>query len=154
MINDPYKEKNITTELLFRTNVDGDSASNFHSKCNGKGATITFVKTTAGKRIGGFTMIPWTNSGSYKKDPDAFIFSLDCCQKFVQWRYFDNSIYDNSGYGAKFGSGHDIYICNGCKSNNNSYCNSNYAYGFYNSYNLIKPGTQNTSFQVLIMKFI
>lgn len=87
MINDwidPYGEKNITSELLFRTSVNGDSASTFHQKCDGKGATITFIKTTNGKRIGGFTMIPWTNAGgAYKEDPEAFIFSLDATQKFV-----------------------------------------------------------------------
>lgn len=81
---DPYGEKNITSELLFRTSVNGDSASTFHQKCDGKGATITFIKTTNGKRIGGFTMIPWTNAGgAYKEDPEAFIFSLDATQKFV-----------------------------------------------------------------------
>lgn len=87
MINDwidPYGEKNITSELLFRTSVNGDSASTFHQKCDGKGANITFIKTTNGKRIGGFTMIPWTNAGgAYKEDPEAFIFSLDATQKFV-----------------------------------------------------------------------
>ena len=67
---DPYGEKNITSELLFRTSVNGDSASTFHQKCDGKGATITFIKTTNGKRIGGFTMIPWTNAGgAYKQNP-------------------------------------------------------------------------------------
>lgn len=81
---DPYGEKNITSELLFRTSVNGDIASTFHQKCDGKGATITFIKTTNGKRIGGFTMIPWTNAGgAYKEDPEAFIFSLDATQKFV-----------------------------------------------------------------------
>lgn len=81
---DPYGEKNITSELLFRTSVNGDSASTFHQKCDGKGATITFIKTTNGKKIGGFTMIPWTNAGgAYKEDPEAFIFSLDATQKFV-----------------------------------------------------------------------
>ena len=79
-----WREKNITSELLFRTSVNGDSASTFHQKCDGKGATITFIKTTNGKRIGGFTMIPWTNAGgAYKEDPEAFIFSLDATQKFV-----------------------------------------------------------------------
>ena len=50
MINDwidPYNEKNITSELLFRTSVDGDSSTNFHSKCDNKGPTITFIKTSA-----------------------------------------------------------------------------------------------------------
>ena len=145
---DPYSEKNITSELLFRASVDGDSSSTFHSKCDEKGATVTFVKTTAGKRIGGFSSIPWTSSGGYKADPLSFIFSLDASQKFVQIKNFDNSVYHHSSYGPTFGSGHDLYIANGCKSNTSSYCNSNHTYNFYNSYNLINPGTQQTTFQV------
>ena len=151
MINDwidPYSEKNITSELLFRTNVDGDSSSTFHSKCDGKGTTITFVKTTGGKRIGGFSSIPWSNNGNYKTDSEAFIFSLDACQKFTQYKNFGNAVYHNSSYGPTFGSGHDLYIANGCKSNSSSYCNSNNTYSFFNSYNLINTGSQNTSFQV------
>ena len=145
---DPYSEKNITSELLFRTNVDGDSSSTFHSKCDNKGATISFVKTTAGKRIGGFSSIPWTTAGSYKADPEAFIFSLDSSQKFVQFKNFDNAVYHHSSYGPTFGNGHDLYISNGCKSNTNSYCQSNYSYNFFNSYNLVNAGYQQTTFQV------
>ena len=40
MINDwldPYGEKKITSEVLFRSNVDGDGSNTFHNKCNGKG---------------------------------------------------------------------------------------------------------------------
>ena len=151
MINDwidPYCEKDITSELLFRTNTDGDSSNTFHSKCDGKGATITFIKTTVGKRIGGFASVPWSTRGSYEKDDDAFIFSLDACQKFVQFKNFNNAVYHHSSYGPTFGNGHDLYISSGCKSNANSYCNSNYSYCFYNTYNLINPGTQNTGFQV------
>ena len=145
---DPYSEKNITSELLFRTSIDGDNATTFHNKCNGKGPTITFVKTTAGKRIGGFTMISWTSSNNFKEDRDAFIFSLDSHQKFIQYRNFGNAINDNSGYGPSFGNGNDLYIANGCKGNTSSYCNSNYSYNFYNSYNLINTGNQQTAFQV------
>jgi len=83
-----------------------------------------------------------------KEDPEAFIFSLDATQKLVQYRYFNNAVYHNSGYGPTFGGGHDIYLANGCKSNQSSYCYSNYTYGFYYSYNLINPGNQQTNFQV------
>ena len=150
MINDwidPYGEKNITSELLFRTSVDGDSSATFHNKCNNKGPTITFVKTTAGKRIGGITMVSWASTNGYRKDKDAFIFALDTYQKFVQYKNFNYAIYDHSSYGPTFGN-HDLYIADGCKSNTNSYCNSNISYGFYNSYNLINTGNQQTTFQV------
>ena len=151
MVNDwidPYSEKNITSELLFRTSVDGDSSATFHSKCNGKGPTITFVKTTNGRRIGGFTMLSWSSACRYREDKEAFIFSLDTYQKFVQFKNFGNAIYDDSSYGPTFGNGFDLCIANGCKSNTSSHCNSNYSYGFYYSYNLINPGTQSTNFQV------
>ena len=151
MINDwidPYSEKNITSELLFQSKVEGDNSNNFHKKCDGKGATITFIQTTAGKRIGGFSSIPWTNNKGYQADPESFIFSLDACQKFVQWRNFTNAVYHNSSYGPTFGDGHDIYISNGCKSNSSSYCYSGYSYGFFYSYNIINPGSQQTTFQV------
>ena len=151
MINDwidPYNEKNITSELLFRTSVDGDNAATFHNKCNNKGPTITFVKTTAGKRVGGFTMLSWASTNGYREDKEAFIFALDTYQKFVQYKDFNCAIYDHSSYGPTFGNGHDLYIASGCKSNTSSYCYSNYSYGFYNSYNLINTGNQNTSFQV------
>lgn len=151
MINDwidPYSEKNITSELLFNSKVDGDNSNTFHNKCDEKGATITFVQTTAGKRIGGFTELPWTNSKGYQQDKESFIFSLDTCQKFVQFKNFGNAVYHNSSYGPTFGSGHDLCISSGCKSNGNSYCNSGHSYGFFYSYNMINPGTQNTSFQV------
>ena len=151
MINDwidPYNEKNITSELLFTTNKDGDSSNTFHNKCNGKGPTITFIKTTNGKRIGGFANISWASTNSYRADPDAFIFSLDASQKFVQYRNFTSAIYDHSSYGPTFGNGHDIYIASGCKSNTSSYCNNNYVYGFFYSYNMVNVGTQQTTFQV------
>ena len=151
MINDwidPYNEKNITSELLFRTSVDGDNAATFHNKCNNKGPTITFVKTTAGKRVGGFTMLSWASTNGYREDKEAFIFALDTYQKFVQYKSFDCAIYDYSGYGPTFGNGHDLVIADGCKSNNNSYCDSNSSYGFYYSYNLINTGNQSTNFQV------
>ena len=85
---DPYMEKNITSELLFKTSRDGDSSTTFHNKCNKKGPTITFIKTTAGKRIGGFTMVSWESIGNYKKDNDAFIFSLDTYQKYCSMEKF------------------------------------------------------------------
>ena len=141
-------EKNITSELLFKTSINGDSSSTFHNKYNKKGPTITFIKITRGKRIGGFTILSWESTGNYKKNNDAFIFSLDAYQKFVQWICFDNAIYYHSSYGPTFGSGHDLYIVNGCKSNTSSYCYSNYSYGFYNSYNWINTGNQQNTFQV------
>ena len=93
-------------------------------------------------------MVSWASTNGYREDKDAFIFALDTHQKFVQYTNFNYAIYDNSSYGPTFGSGYDLYIANGCKSNQSSYCYSNSSYGFYYSYNLINTGSQQTTFQV------
>ena len=46
-------------KLLYRATRDGDSASSFHSICNGKSNTVTFIKTKSGKKFGGFAHSSW-----------------------------------------------------------------------------------------------
>ena len=49
-----------STELLYRLTRDGDTPQAFHSKCDGKGKTITFIKNYSNcYRFGGFTTVPW-----------------------------------------------------------------------------------------------
>ena len=52
--------------LLFRASRDGFAASEFHSKCDNKGPTVTVVKSGA-NIFGGFTEKPWTNSVGGRK---------------------------------------------------------------------------------------
>ena len=104
--------------LLFRASRDGYSSSNFHSKCDGKVNTLILVETTNRRRFGGYTECQWDQSGSYKTGPYSFIFSFDN-KKIYYSKNGSNSIYGYSDRVA-FGSGHDIYICNGCNSNNSS----------------------------------
>ena len=39
-------------ELLYQSSRDGISANNFHSKCDGKGSTITVIETKVGPSLG------------------------------------------------------------------------------------------------------
>lgn len=73
----PDKE-NILIELnlLYRATIDGDGASDFHSKCDKFKNTLVIVKTKKGLRFGGFTSESWGGTGD-KKDKNAFCFSLD-----------------------------------------------------------------------------
>ena len=115
-----FKIKDII--LLFKASKDGDSASAFHQKCDGKQFTITLVKTTKGKRFGGFTRIAWHKNASYSSDRYAFVFSFDYKENYYISHYNgDNAIYGNSSYGPTFGGGYDFCISNGCKSNKDSY---------------------------------
>ena len=113
--------------LLFRASRDGYSASNFHSKCDGKSNTVTLVETMTGRRFGGFTDDQWDQSSSYKTGPNGFIFSLDNNEIYYK-KNNQNNIYCNSSYGPTFGGGHDFCICDNCCSSNNSYDNSGNCY--------------------------
>lgn len=68
-------------KLLYRASRDGDSSSNFHSKCDNIRDTLTLVKTNNGLRFGGYTNEIWNGVNSYKGDDKAFCFSLELKKK-------------------------------------------------------------------------
>ena len=95
-------------------------AENFHHFCDTKQNTVTLVKTTKGKRFGGYTDAQWdkNRSGNYTGGSNGFIFSFD----YKEIYYNKNSsynIYNNSGMGPYFGSG-DFYIVDNCDRSNSS----------------------------------
>ena len=102
--------KNIKCKLIYDGKRDGGQISIFHSFCDNKGPTITFIKTNNKRRIGGFTMKNWDiNKNSYISDDKAFIFDLDLNEKY-DINKKENAIYTWKGYGPSFGGYFDIYI--------------------------------------------
>ncbi len=68
---------------LYSGSLDGFKASKFHRLCDNKGPTITLIKSTLGRKFGGFTKQSWESlNGVYKNDPDAFLFSIDKLTKY------------------------------------------------------------------------
>ena len=65
------KWKKINMTLLYKISQHGNSASTFHSRCNGKGYTLTLVRNTKGYRCGGFTSKSWSSCNSNVNDPNA-----------------------------------------------------------------------------------
>ena len=125
---------------LFSTLSDGDSASQFHSKCNGKSNSLVLVKTKAGKRFGGFTSLHWSYaSNSYANDSKAFVFSLDNRECYKS-NNGGNAIYCHGSYGPTFGGGFDLYLADGCLNNNSSSTNQS-SYN-YNGKNYALNGSQ------------
>jgi hypothetical protein len=62
--------KYFQTELLYRLTRDGDTPQAFHSRCDGKGTTIIFIKNYSNNyRFGGFTTVPWKGNNTYHQDP-------------------------------------------------------------------------------------
>ena len=112
---------------LFSTSREGDSASQFHTKCNGKSNSLVLVKTKEGKRFGGFTSLHWSYaSNNYANDSKSFLFSLDNRELYKYKSGY--GIYCHSSYGPTFGGGFDLYLCNGCLNNNSSASQSSFDY--------------------------
>ena len=108
--------------LLYRASRDGDHKQ-FHSRCDGKENTITFVKSKNGRRFGGFANKPFqSNDGCIKiVDPNAFVFSLDLNECYY---YNTNSegfaLYGSCNHGPIWGYGHDLYLNGDCLNNSKS----------------------------------
>jgi hypothetical protein len=62
--------------IMHRATRDGFSCQAFHSKCDGKGNTITIIKSNLNYVFGGYASSAWNSSGTWIKDPNAFLFSL------------------------------------------------------------------------------
>ena len=56
--------------LLYRGSQDGWNISDFHGKCDDKGATVTIVKTSEGYVFGGYNDQSWAGSGVFKSSND------------------------------------------------------------------------------------
>ena len=79
-----------------------------------------------GKKIGGFTPIPWNTSSGYSAEGtnSSFLFSLTNDYKHTPVRT-SHHIYRGSGHGTTFGGGHDLYITS---SMTVGYCAVTYSY--------------------------
>ena len=125
--------KTIYFNLIYNLSY-GNTAKSFHNYCDNKGPTLTVVYATSGYYFGGYTTENWDCSNAYKKDANAFIFSLNN-NKYAKASN-DNAIYCNSSYGPTFGGGHDLYIADKCNENSNNYNGTNNTYNFGSNYYL------------------
>ena len=74
-INKKIKE----IKKIFQATIDGDTPSDFHSKCDNISNTLILFKSAGNRRFGGFTTIPWSSeeNGKYLDDKNAFLVSID-----------------------------------------------------------------------------
>jgi hypothetical protein len=100
----------------------------FHDNCDYKGSTITFIRSHHNKIFGGYTSLSWESRNTYRRDKNAFIFSLSNKTKHLQYRYKYASIGDHYNYLPCFGNNNDIVIYDNCNSNESSLCNFGYTY--------------------------
>ena len=69
--------KKIKLQLIYKSSKDGMNADSFHKFCNGKGPTVSIIKTTKNIRFGGFLNIKWKSEGGDAYDIKSFLFSLN-----------------------------------------------------------------------------
>ena len=92
--------------LCYRATSDGDKAISFHEKCDRLKNIIILISTSNGKKFGGFSSESWDSYSQevWKKDNDAFIFSLDN-YKFYKVIKPERALCCNRNYGPYFGNG-------------------------------------------------
>ena len=66
-------------KLLYRGSVDGKSSSAFHEKCDGKGNTISIIRSNQHYIFGGYAVNKWTKNAFTWVNDDfkSFVFSLN-----------------------------------------------------------------------------
>ena len=122
-------------KLLLDSKIDGDVIETFLSKCEGKYPTIVLIKTTKGKRFGGYSSIPWrVTNGSYDTDVNSFIFSLDKKKKYKILKP-EKAIITNTHY-FTFADGEGFRINQNCTSQNKNYSEDNNKVYSTNKYEL------------------
>lgn len=119
--------------MIFHASAENKwSAEAFHAICDGKGATLTILRTSDGRIFGGFTSVSWElpkkhEAGFYKEDPNAFLFACE-----PHWQVYPvvepkKAIYCDNNILAQFGYS-DIVILNCPDSHANSYSYPSTAY--------------------------
>ncbi len=99
--------KKLVTTLLYRGSEHGWKYIDFHSRCDGKGPTISLFKIKEGDCVGGFTKAQWTSTGKCFNDTDAMVFNLSCCRHYPS-KKSGNDIKCCNNYGPTFGSSNDL----------------------------------------------
>ena len=117
-IKEKLNKKIKEVKLLYRASRDGDQTQ-FHTKCDGRQNTVTFVKATNGRKFGGFANQAFNSNNSWISDKNCFVFSLN----YHECYYYNNNgymIYGNSSGGPYWGSGNDLYLGSSCRSKSSS----------------------------------
>lgn len=109
-LNEFYGASNQQWELIYKASRDGYESKHFHTKCNGKGPTMTILQSTDKFLFGGYTTVPWSSVVSVKRDPHAFLFTLTNPHNIPPTKYpihpdrVDSAIYHYGGAGPCFGN--------------------------------------------------
>jgi hypothetical protein len=120
----PYEFK-----LLLRGSRDGLSPNKFHSLCEYKFKTVTFIRVKGTDEIlGGYNPIIWETTKNWGEAKDCFIFSfknennLIKDEKISRVKQIDSALNYGKNYGPSFGKDLVIYGSNDSKDFDDNCC--------------------------------
>ncbi|XP_024134776.1 interferon-induced protein 44-like isoform X1 [Oryzias melastigma] len=67
---------NVKLKLLYKASIHGFTGAAFHQHCDNKSPTVSVGYNTSGRVFGGYTRQPFSQSGLYVNDDQAFLFSF------------------------------------------------------------------------------
>ena len=112
LVKNWLNNKNFKAELLYRKSRDCSTPNDFHSRCDHKGITISFIETTKGYKFGEYTEFEWDCCNHYKTDKSDFIFSFNKKEKYIP-KNNKSTIACDQNSGPRFGGSYeDILIYN------------------------------------------
>ncbi|CAN9500340.1 unnamed protein product [Ophioblennius macclurei] len=90
-------------KLLYKASVHGFTGAAFHQKCDNVSPTLSVGYNKSGHVFGGYTTQPFTQSGQYVQDGQAFLFSFN--GKFLKYKVTtpQNAVRMMSNNGPYFG---------------------------------------------------
>lgn len=116
--------------LLYKASRDGWAGKDFHSRCDGKGATVTVVRCTGGHVFGGHLAQSWNSLGNYITCPSASLFTLANPHGIPPTRLAISSAAHAACGVADRGPtfGHDLHIATHANASTASYFNFPHGY--------------------------
>ena len=137
------QEKATKLDLLFKGPYQNFSAIIYHSSLDNIVPCLILVETDKGARFGGFTNQTWKGENVYKKDPTAFLFSLNYLEKYpIRQDCVSNAIFVKGDYLFSFGKG-DLIIYDQC---NRKYCKSEFPRSYMCLNNQVDPRYRLTKY--------
>ncbi|XP_049911844.1 interferon-induced protein 44-like isoform X3 [Epinephelus moara] len=66
----------VKLRLLYKASIHGFTGAAFHQQCDQRGPTVSVGYNTSGYVFGGYTQQPFTQSGQFVRDDQAFLFTF------------------------------------------------------------------------------
>ena len=105
VLGDLEKLKNLKVgyKLIYRASTHGDTAQNFHKKCDNINGTLTVIKTKDGFIFGGYCNVCWESGNKLiKEDLNSFVFSINLSKIYFVSKNNEASILCDKNKGPSF----------------------------------------------------